>query len=120
MVTSWEYGPVPLSATVTSLCCVSVIPKYSGFWPVLDKRQFGVGRGVGASGFWCSGVCKTGLRERFEGFGVFRFQSESHEICDRDHEQVMLPAEDDQIRHAGHSAIVVDDLADHTRGVQSG
>src|SRR5437764_1181437 len=45
-----------------------------------------------------------------------RFQPVSRQVRDGDHYEAMSLAEPDEIRHAGHSPVVVDDLADHAGG----
>src|SRR3954447_17554081 len=45
-----------------------------------------------------------------------RFQPVSRQVRDGDHHEAMSFAEPDQVRHAGHGPVVVDDLADHAGG----
>src|SRR5205807_6099998 len=49
-----------------------------------------------------------------------RFQPVSRQVCDGGHHEAVRFAEPDQVRHAGHGAVVVDDLADHDGGVKAG
>src|SRR6266446_4359650 len=48
-----------------------------------------------------------------------RFQPVSRQVRDGGHHEPVCFAEPDQVRHAGHGPVVVDDLADHARGVQA-
>src|SRR5438105_6252082 len=48
-----------------------------------------------------------------------RFQPVSRQVCDGDHHEAVCFAETDQVRHAGHGPVVVDDLAAHTGGGQA-
>src|SRR5437762_858373 len=49
----------------------------------------------------------------------FRFQPVSRQVRDGDHHEAVRFAKPDQVRHAGHGPVVVDNLADHARGVQT-
>src|SRR5437868_10883367 len=51
---------------------------------------------------------------------VIQFEPVPRQISDRDHHEVVPLAEPDEIRHARHGAIVVDNLADHAGGVEAG
>src|SRR5438874_10530990 len=42
------------------------------------------------------------------------------QVGDGDHHEAVCLAEPNQVRNAGHGAVVVDDLADHARGAQAG
>src|SRR6266545_4734248 len=44
----------------------------------------------------------------------------ARELCDRDHQQIVLLAESDKVRQTSHGAVVIDDLADHSGGLQAG
>src|SRR5438270_10925056 len=48
-----------------------------------------------------------------------RFQPVSRQVRDGDHHETVFFAEPDQVRHAGHGPVVVDDLADHAGWVQA-
>src|SRR6266516_4270166 len=45
-----------------------------------------------------------------------RFQPVSRQVSHGDHHKAVRFAEADQVRHAGHGPVVVDDLADHAGG----
>src|SRR6266702_7044980 len=46
-----------------------------------------------------------------------RFQPVSRQVRDGDHHEAVYFAESDEIRDTSHGPVVVDDLADHARGV---
>src|SRR6266576_4995585 len=48
-----------------------------------------------------------------------RFKPVARQVRDRDHHEAVRFAKPDQVRHAGHGPVVVDDLADHARRVQA-
>src|SRR4030095_7415468 len=57
--------------------------------------------------------------ERFKRLAVIQIHSVRSQFRDGDHHKVMLLAETDKVRHARHGAVVVDDLADHSGGIES-
>src|SRR5207244_10572580 len=48
-----------------------------------------------------------------------RFSPIPRQVRDGDHHQAVRLAEPDEIRDASHGAVIVDDLANHARGVQA-
>src|SRR6266566_1159837 len=57
--------------------------------------------------------------ERFKRRAVVQIHSVTSQFRDGDHHEVMLLAEPDEVRYACHGAVVVDDLADHSGGIES-
>src|SRR6266478_1461785 len=51
---------------------------------------------------------------------IIAIETIAREICDRYHQQVVLLAESDKVRQTSHGAVVIDDLADHSGGLQAG
>ncbi len=50
------------------------------------------------------------------GFKI-QFQSVARQVRHGNHQQTVLFAEPDEIGHARHCPIIIDDLADHARGI---
>src|SRR5437016_11840876 len=57
--------------------------------------------------------------ERFKRRSVIQIHSITRQFRNRDHHQLVLLEEADEIRHARHRAVVIHDLADHTGGIES-
>src|SRR5260221_7616426 len=55
-----------------------------------------------------------------QGPFIIAIKTIAREIGDGDHQQIMLLAESDQVRQTSHGAVVIDDLADHSGGLQAG
>src|SRR5256886_12600833 len=57
--------------------------------------------------------------ERFKRRSVIQIHSVPRQFRNRDHHQLVLLAEADEVRHARHRAVVIHDLADHASGIKS-
>src|SRR6266545_1922919 len=55
-----------------------------------------------------------------QGPFIIAIETIARELCDRDHQQIVLLAESDKVRQTSHGAVVIDDLADHSGGLQAG
>src|SRR6266513_2008475 len=66
-----------------------------------------------------SGAHRDESFERFKRRSVIQIHSVTRQFRNRDHQQLVLLAEADEVRHARHRAIIIDDLADHTGGIKS-
>src|SRR4051812_44134930 len=49
-----------------------------------------------------------------QGPFIIAIETIAREICDRDHQQIVLLAELDKVRQTSHGAVVIDDLADYS------
>src|SRR6266404_7046991 len=54
-----------------------------------------------------------------QGPFIIAIETIAREICDRYHQQIVPLAEFDKVRQTSHGAVVIDDLADHSGGLQS-
>src|SRR5882724_8303094 len=54
-----------------------------------------------------------------QGPFIIAIETIAREICDRDHQQIVLLAESDKVVQTSHGAVVIDDLADHSGGLQA-
>src|SRR6266704_1203783 len=54
-----------------------------------------------------------------QGPFIIAIETIAREICDRYHQQIVLLAEFDKVRQTSHAAVVIDDLADHSGGLQA-
>src|SRR6266513_6542605 len=57
--------------------------------------------------------------ERFKCRSVIQIHSVTRQFRNRDHHQLVLLAEADEVRHARHRAVIIHDLADHAGGIES-
>src|SRR5258705_8000082 len=54
-----------------------------------------------------------------QGPFIIAIERMSRGICGRDQQQIVLLAESDKVRQTSHGAVVIDDLADHSGGLQA-
>src|SRR5262245_31896665 len=68
----------------------------------------------------CDAPCSKGARGTRCSAIKIQVESVPRQIRDADHYEIVSLAKPDQVGHAGHRAILIDDLADHAGGIESG